>query len=92
MNIRRFSLEVASAFVGLALFAGGGAALANSSGNSAIMCGGTGMNPGQAFQLDSLIGGPAAGPDQTQTPAEFAELLGADSLGEFLQESCVQVH
>ena len=50
------------------------------------------MNPGQAFQLDSLIGGPAAGPDQTQTPAEFAELLGADSLGEFLQESCVQVH
>ena len=92
MNIRRFVLAVSSAFVGLALFAGSGGALANNSTNSAMECGGLGLNPGQAFQLSSLNGGPAAGPDRTQTPREFAELMGADSVGDLLQRDCDQVH
>jgi hypothetical protein len=58
--------------------------------NSARDCGGTGLNPGQAFQLPNLAGGPAAGPEQAQTPPEFADLLGADSVGELLKRDCVK--
>lgn len=68
-----------------------GAAFANNSENSARDCGGTGLNPGQAFQLPGLIGGPAAGPEKTQTPPEFADLLGADSVGELLKRDCINV-
>ncbi len=66
-----------------------GVALADESENSAIECGGTGLNPGQAFQLDTLVGGPAAGDNRTQDPTEFADLLGADSVGDLLQRDCV---
>ncbi len=66
MIVHRIVLAMTSAACGIALFAG--VALANSSDNSAMECGGTGLNPGQAFQLSGLAGGPAAGPDRTQNP------------------------
>ena len=89
MNIHRFVLAVSSAAVALALFSG--VALANSSDHSAMLCGGLG-NPGQAWHLPNLNGGPAVGPDRTQNPPDFAALLGADSVGALLQRDCSQVH
>lgn len=64
---------------------------ANESANSAMQCGGTGLNPGQAWQLAYLVGGPAAGKDKTQTPREFATLMGAESVGKLIQRDCDQV-
>jgi hypothetical protein len=90
LNIHRLVLALSAVAAALALF--GGSALANNSDNSAMKCGGTGLNPGQAFQLTGLAGGPAAGPDRTQTPPDFAALLGADSVGALLQRDCTQVH
>lgn len=71
------------------LFAGLSGVSANESQHSAMQCGGTGLNLGQALQLPGLIGGPAAGPNQNQLPPEFAELLGADSVGDLIQRDCV---
>src|SRR2546423_12638786 len=81
MNKRsiRFGVRVGICVLGLG---GATAAAANESSNSAINCAGFG-NPGQAGQA---LG--TAGPNQTQTPPEFAASLGQPSVGAALQTFC----
>lgn len=88
-----FSKSVVLGVVGLvaAGFFGATSVAANQSQNSAMQCGGVGLNPGQAWQLPYLLGGPAAGEDRTQTPPQFAKRMGAGSVGELLRRDCDQV-
>ncbi len=81
----------AAAFALVVGLSGTASANENNSENSARECGGTGLNPGQAFQLPNLNGGPAAGPDQVQTPPEFAELMGAESVGALIKNGCENI-
>ena len=76
----------------LAIGAAGGVAadpVDNNSEKSARDCALTGLNPGQAWHLANLDGGPAVGTNRAQTPPEFAELLEAESVGKLLKRDCV---
>jgi hypothetical protein len=79
---RRVILAVSTVTFAVAMFSG--TALANNSQNSAIECGGTGSNNGQALRLIGING-----PGTSLTPPEFAALLGAASVGKLIQRDCV---
>jgi hypothetical protein len=86
--MRRITL-LATAAVLSAVMLVGVASANESANNSAMHCGGPGLNPGQSWP--GVSGGPAAGPNREQTPPEFAALAGADSVGALLQRDCYQV-
>ena len=87
---RRLVLAMVGAVVSSILLSG--VAQANESTHSSMECGGLGLNPGQAWHVEFLVGGPAVGPNRQQSPPEFAVLLGATSVGALLQRDCDQIN